>query len=63
MENHEIEEVKNFDSLYYVVGLIAGIIIAYIVQGTFLWMLIGAVLGLLSAAFYVNKVAPRDIEN
>lgn len=63
MENQEIEEVKNFDSLYYIIGLIAGIITAYIVQGTFLWMLIGAVLGLLSAAFFVSKVAPRDPEN
>ncbi|MVN20117.1 hypothetical protein [Mucilaginibacter arboris] len=63
MENNETEEVKNFDNLYYIVGLLAGIITAYIVQGTFLWMLIGAVLGLLSAGFYVSKVAPRDVEN
>ncbi len=63
MENQGTEEVKSFDNLYYIVGLLAGIIIAYIVQGTFLWMLIGAVLGLLSAAFFINKVAPRDVEN
>ena len=63
MENQETEEVKNFDNLYYIVGLLAGIITAYIVHGTFLWVLIGAVLGLLSAVFYVNKVAPRDVEN
>ncbi len=63
MENQEIEEVKSFDNLYYIVGLLAGIIIAYIVQGTFLWALIGAVLGLLSAGFYIKKVAPRDPEN
>lgn len=59
MENQEPEEVKNFDQLYYIVGLIAGVIIAYIVHGTFYWVLIGAVLGLLSAAFYISKVAPR----
>ncbi len=63
MENHETEEVKSFDNLYYIVGLLAGIIVAYIVKGTFLWALIGAVLGLLSALFFVNKVAPRDAEN
>lgn len=62
MENQETEE-KSFDNLYYIVGLIAGIIIAYIVKGTFLWALIGAVLGLLSAAFYISKVATRDAEN
>jgi hypothetical protein len=59
MENQETEEVKNFDQLYYIIGLVAGVITAYIVHGTFYWVLIGAVLGLLSAAFYVNKVAPR----
>lgn len=63
MENQEIEEVKSFDNLYYIIGLVAGIIIAYIVQGTLLWMLIGAVLGLLSAGFYIKKIAPRDEEN
>ncbi len=63
MENQETEEVKSFDNLYYIVGLIAGIIIAYIVNGTFLWALIGAVLGLLSAGFYIKKVAPNDSEN
>lgn len=63
MENQQVEEVKSFDNLYYLVGLIAGIITAYIVQGTLLWMLIGAVLGLLSAGFFVKKIAPRDVEN
>ena len=63
MENQQVEEVKSFDNLYYLVGLIAGIITAYIVQGTLLWMLIGAVLGLLSAGFFIKKIAPRDAEN
>lgn len=63
MENQETEGVKNLDNLYYIVGLLAGIITGYIVHGTFLWTLIGAVLGLLSAVFYINKVAPRDVEN
>ncbi len=63
MENHETEEVKSFDNLYYIVGLLAGIIVAYIVKGTFLWALIGAVLGLLSAGLFIKKIAPRDPEN
>lgn len=63
MENQETEEVKNFDNLYYIVGLLAGIVITYIVKGTFLWALIGAVLGLLSAGLFIKKVAPRDVEN
>ena len=63
MENQETEEVKSFDNLYYIIGLLAGMITGYIVKGTFLWILIGAVLGLLSTLFYVNKVAPRDSQN
>lgn len=63
MENQETEEVKSFDNLYYIVGLLAGVIIAYIVHGTFMWVLFGAVLGLLSAVFYIKKLAPRDVEN
>lgn len=63
MENNETNEAKKFDNLYYVIGLLAGIITGYIVHGTFYWVLIGAALGLLSAVFYVNKLAPRDIEN
>lgn len=63
MENQETEEVKSFDNLYYIVGLLAGMITGEIVKGTFLWILIGGVLGLLSALFFVNKVATRDTES
>ena len=63
MENNETPEVKSFDNLYYIVGLVAGMLTGYIVKGVFLWILIGGVLGLLSALFFVNKVAPRDAEN
>lgn len=63
MENQETEEVKTFDHLYYLVGLLTGMITGYIVKGTFLWILIGAVLGLLSTLFFIRKLVPRDSQN
>lgn len=60
MTNHQIEtEEKNYDYLYYVIGLLTGVITAAIVKGSFLWILIGAVLGLLSAAFFFRVLVKK----
>lgn len=60
MTNHQIEtEEKNQDYLYYVIGLLTGVITAAIVTGSFLWMLIGAILGLLSAALFLRVLVKK----
>ena len=50
MENHE---TTNY-SLFYILAVICGILTAWIVDGTILYILLGAILGLLSAGFFVN---------
>lgn len=60
MANHDIEtDEKNYDYLYYVIALITGSITGYIFQGTFVYTIVGAVVGLLSAAFYVNVLLKK----
>ncbi|MGV8877432.1 MAG: hypothetical protein ACOH2A_00240 [Sphingobacteriaceae bacterium] len=60
MTNQQIgTEEKNHDYLYYVIGLLTGVITAAIVTGSFLWMLIGAILGLLSAALFFRVLVKK----
>lgn len=52
MKNHQKEE--NYDSLYYLIGLGAGAFTGAVIEKGFNWVLIGGVLGLLTAAFFLN---------
>ncbi|WP_423146439.1 hypothetical protein [Rubrolithibacter danxiaensis] len=49
--------VKKSNSLYFILALIFGILTAYVVTDSFVWAIAGAVLGLLTAGFYVNVLA------
>ena len=53
MKNHDTTETTNY-SLFYILAVICGILTAWIVDGTILYILLGALLGLLSAGFFVN---------
>lgn len=60
MSNQEIEtEEKSYDYLYYVIGLLTGVITGAIINQNFLGIIIGAVIGLLSAAFYLNFLVKK----
>lgn len=48
-------------SLYYILALIFGVLTAWVVTGSVLYILLGALLGLLTAGFYVN-VLVKDRE-
>ncbi len=54
---HQEEEAKSYDYLYYVIGLVFGLITGYVIDRDFIWIPIGGVLGLLTAAFFANVVA------
>jgi len=56
MEHHQKEEEKevNFNALYYLVGLIFGMLTGAILQVGYIWIFVGGVLGLLTAALFVN---------
>lgn len=60
MENQN--KTKNYNSYYYVPALICGILTAWIVTGSVGYTILGAVLGLLSAGFWVNVVLKRGEE-
>ncbi len=55
MEN-QIEE-KSYSWLYYALGLVFGILTGAVVEG---YILIGAVLGLLTALFYHKVISKRS---
>ena len=59
MENHNNTETNY--SLFYILAVIFGVLTAWIVTGSILYVLLGAFLGLLTAAFFVN-VLVKDRE-
>jgi hypothetical protein len=56
-QHQQQEEAKSYAYLYYVIGLVAGLYTGYVIDRDFIWIPIGGVLGLLSAAFFANVVA------
>jgi hypothetical protein len=52
--NKEKEEEKSYDFVYYVLGLVTGVFTGAILDVGMIWALVGGVLGLLSAAFFLN---------
>jgi hypothetical protein len=54
MAHHNEEEEKNYDYLYYVVGLLTGLFIGAIIDKGFTWIFVGGVLGLLTAALFLQ---------
>lgn len=53
MKHHHREE-ENFDYVYYLVGLVCGLFVGAIIDKGFTWIPVGGVLGLLTAAFFLN---------
>ncbi|WPU94942.1 hypothetical protein SNE25_05330 [Mucilaginibacter sabulilitoris] len=53
MKHHE-EEEKSLDFIFYLVGLVSGLFVGAIIDVGFIWIPIGGVLGLLTAAFFVT---------
>jgi hypothetical protein len=47
-------EEKSYDYIYYLVGLISGLFVGAIIDVGFVWIPVGGVLGLLTAAFFLN---------
>jgi len=53
MKNHKKEE-ENYDSLFYIIGLLAGMFTGAVIEKGFAWVVVGGVMGLLTAAFFLN---------
>jgi hypothetical protein len=50
---HHKEEKDNLDYIYYLVGLFIGLFIGFILNVGFTWIIVGGVLGLLTAAGFI----------
>ena len=59
MSNHS--ETNNTDSVYYWLSFICGLLTAWVISGSVVWTIVGGLIGLLFAAFYLNAlVKDRD---
>jgi hypothetical protein len=53
----EAQEKDNQDyGIYFLLAAICGIATAWVVTGSIAWVLLGALLGLLTAGFFVNVI-------
>ena len=56
MAHHHNEEEKNYDYIFYLIALVSGMFVGAIVERGFIWIPVGGVLGLLTAALFLNKL-------
>jgi hypothetical protein len=54
MKQYHDEEQAKYDYIYYLVGLIAGVLTGAVLDVGMIWALVGGVLGLLTAALFLN---------
>lgn len=54
MSNHHHESEETSYGIYYLVAAITGIFVGAIVDRGFIYLPVGAILGLLSAALFIN---------
>lgn len=60
MENHKAE--KSYSSYYLIPALICGVLTGWIVTGSVGYTILGAILGLLTAGFWMNVVVNNSEE-
>ena len=58
MENHNT--TKKYSSYYYVPALICGVLSAWVLGGSIGFIILGAILGLLTASFWLNVVQKSE---
>ncbi|MDB4905204.1 MAG: hypothetical protein JWQ63_4485 [Mucilaginibacter sp.] len=51
---HHHEEEKNYDYIYYLVGLISGLFVGVVIDAGFIWIPILGIFGLLFTAFFIK---------
>lgn len=56
------ENDKQDYGIYFLLAVICGIATAWVVTGSITWILVGAVLGLLTAGFFVNVIVKKKRE-
>lgn len=51
------EEEKNYNYIYYVVAMISGMFVGAIIEKGVIYILVGAILGLLTAGLFLKTLA------
>ncbi|MDB5060507.1 MAG: hypothetical protein JWP67_350 [Mucilaginibacter sp.] len=54
MSQHHQEEEKNYDYFFYLIALVCGMFVGAIVERGFIWIPVGGVFGLLTAAVFLK---------
>jgi uncharacterized membrane protein len=62
MKHHPKAEKENLNYIYYLAGILSGLFTGAIINVSFVWILVGGVLGFLTAAFFVNVLAKSSEE-
>ncbi|MDB5001782.1 MAG: hypothetical protein JWQ34_7 [Mucilaginibacter sp.] len=62
MKHHPKAEKENLNYIYYLVGILSGLFTGAIINVSFVWILVGGILGFLTAAFFVNVLAKSSEE-
>ena len=51
---HQHKEEKSYDYLYYVIGLVFGCITGFFLDKGFTWVVVGGIVGLLTAGLFLT---------
>jgi F0F1-type ATP synthase assembly protein I len=62
MSHHPKAEKENLNYIYYLVGILSGLFVGAIINVSFIWVIVGGVLGFLTAAAFVNVLAKSSEE-
>ncbi|WP_214072231.1 hypothetical protein [Mucilaginibacter sp. dw_454] len=62
MSKHHPQTDKSLDYIYYLVGTLSGAFVGVVIDVAFKYVIIGAILGFLTAAFFVNVLAKSSEE-
>jgi hypothetical protein len=62
MSHHPKAEKENLDYVYYLVGILSGAFVGVVIQVSCIWVLVGALLGFLFSAFFVQVLAKSSEE-
>ncbi len=62
MKHHHKEE-KNQDFIYYLVALVCGLFVGAVIDKGFIWIPIGGVMGLLTAAAFLRLLVKGRAEH
>ncbi|MES2378099.1 MAG: hypothetical protein V4553_16035 [Bacteroidota bacterium] len=62
MSHHPKAEKENLNYIYYLVGILSGAFVGAIIEIACVWIIVGALLGFLFSAFFVQVLAKSSEE-